>query len=209
MIPSKEDKITVKVESYKHNKSLQLTLNWDADINDWVDAFKTVLIHQTFCEDTIKELFESWHEYDEDKRFESWHEYDEDKRETFTENAIQDELYNQLDAVNKQQPVDWRSVLAKAEEQLQEARDYADRLVEHKDMVCLPADLANLREANAAFAIENHDLKERCDKLNGIILACHRAFIGGSDFVQSEARRLAEEAVNELVYNNVNDRSRD
>ena len=65
MIPSKEDKITVKVESYKHNKSLQLTLNWDADINDWVDAFKTVLIHQTFCEDTIKELFELWHEYDE------------------------------------------------------------------------------------------------------------------------------------------------
>ena len=95
------------------------------------------------------------------------------------------------------------------EEQLQQANEYADRLVEHKDMVCLPADLANLREANAAFAIENHDLKERCDKLNGVILACHRAFIGGSDFVQSEARRLSEEAVNELNYNNVNDRSRD
>ena len=68
MVPRKEDKITVKVESYKHNKSLQLTLNWDADINDWVDAFKTILIHQTFGEDTVKELFEPWHEYDEDKR---------------------------------------------------------------------------------------------------------------------------------------------
>lgn len=62
MVPSKEDKITVKVESYKHNKSLQLTLNWDADVDDWVDAFKTILIHQTFGEDTVKELFEPWHE---------------------------------------------------------------------------------------------------------------------------------------------------
>jgi len=68
MSPSKEDKITVKVESFTHNKSLQLTLNWDADINDWVDAFKTILIHQTFSEDTVKELFEPWQEYDEDKR---------------------------------------------------------------------------------------------------------------------------------------------
>ena len=68
MVPSKEDKITVKVESYKHNKSLQLTLNWDADVDDWVDAFKTILIHQTFGEDTVKELFEPWHEYAEDKR---------------------------------------------------------------------------------------------------------------------------------------------
>ena len=62
MVPNKEDKITVKVESYKHNKSLQLTLNWDADVDDWVDAFKTILIHQTFGEDTVKELFEPWHE---------------------------------------------------------------------------------------------------------------------------------------------------
>ena len=45
------------------------------------------------------------------------------------------------------------------ERELQEANDYADRLVEHKDMVCLPADLKNLREANAHFAIENELLK--------------------------------------------------
>ena len=65
MVPSKEDKITVKVESYKHNKSLQLTLNWDADVDDWVDAFKTILIHQAFSEDTVKELFEDpWDEYE-------------------------------------------------------------------------------------------------------------------------------------------------
>jgi hypothetical protein len=38
--------------------------------------------------------------------------------------------------------------------------DYADRLVEHKDMVCLPADLQNLRNANTALAQENFELKQ-------------------------------------------------
>lgn len=57
-LPSKESKTTIIVNGYKHNRSLQLTLNWDADIDDWVDAFKTILIHQTFAEDTVKELFQ-------------------------------------------------------------------------------------------------------------------------------------------------------
>jgi hypothetical protein len=39
--------------------------------------------------------------------------------------------------------------------------DYADRLVEHKDMVCLPADLENLRNANAVLAQENFELKQQ------------------------------------------------
>jgi len=58
MIPNKDNKITIKVEGYRLNDSLQLTLNWDATIDDWVGAFKTILIHQTFPEDTVKELFE-------------------------------------------------------------------------------------------------------------------------------------------------------
>jgi len=45
--------------------------------------------------------------------------------------------------------------------QLKEAQDYADRLVAHKDMVCLPADLENLRRANSHFATENHILREQ------------------------------------------------
>jgi hypothetical protein len=53
--------------------------------------------------------------------------------------------------------------------ELQEANDYADRLVEHKDMVCLPADLANLREANARFASENAKLKEGIKGLSEIL----------------------------------------
>jgi hypothetical protein len=40
-------------------------------------------------------------------------------------------------------------------------RDYADKLVENKDMVCLPKDLENLRSANSHFATENHILKEQ------------------------------------------------
>ena len=49
--------------------------------------------------------------------------------------------------------------------ELQEAKDYADKLIDHKDMVCLPADLTNLRKANADFAMENHELQEKVDKL--------------------------------------------
>ena len=58
MIPNKDKKTTIKIEGYRLNDSLQITLNWDADINDWVNAFKTILIHQTFDEETVKELFE-------------------------------------------------------------------------------------------------------------------------------------------------------
>jgi len=43
--------------------------------------------------------------------------------------------------------------------------DYADRLVEHKDMVCLPADLANLREANTHLAIENEELRKTIKRM--------------------------------------------
>ena len=58
MIPNKDNKTTIKIEGYRLNDSLQITLNWDADINDWVNAFRTILIHQTFDEETVKELFE-------------------------------------------------------------------------------------------------------------------------------------------------------
>jgi hypothetical protein len=58
----KDKKTTITVNGYKHNSSLQLTLNWDADLEDWKQAFKTILIHQTFCEDTVKELFEDYEE---------------------------------------------------------------------------------------------------------------------------------------------------
>jgi hypothetical protein len=39
-------------------KTITLTLPWDADIEDWEDAFKTILTHQTFAPQTISELFD-------------------------------------------------------------------------------------------------------------------------------------------------------
>ena len=51
--------------------------------------------------------------------------------------------------------------LEELEAQLKEAQDYADKLVAHKDMLCLPKDLQNLRTANSQFATENHILKEQ------------------------------------------------
>ena len=55
----KNDSITVTVVNNKYlNRELHLTMNWDADINDWIETFKTILTHQTFCPETIKELFE-------------------------------------------------------------------------------------------------------------------------------------------------------
>jgi hypothetical protein len=58
-----------------------------------------------------------------------------------------------------------RYVSEELERELQQANDYADRLVAHKDMVCLPADLKNLREANGHFAAENEELKKQRDRL--------------------------------------------
>ena len=48
-------------------------------------------------------------------------------------------------------------------------KDYADRLVNHKDMICLPADLKNLRESIAKLAIENQELKKQVETLKGVI----------------------------------------
>ena len=53
------------------DRTLQLTLNAYSTIEEWIETFKTILIHQTFAEDTIKELFdrdynESCYDPDED-----------------------------------------------------------------------------------------------------------------------------------------------
>jgi len=54
----KDKRITVTVVNHtKYNSELMLSLNWDSDLDEWVSAFKTILMHQTFCEDSIKEVF--------------------------------------------------------------------------------------------------------------------------------------------------------
>jgi len=60
-------------------------------------------------------------------------------------------------------------------EQLRESQAYADKLVEHKDMICLPKDLEVLREANLGLAMELNEARATCSELvtdsNAITLA--------------------------------------
>lgn len=48
---------------------MEVEIPWDASIEDWVNVFKTVLIHQTFSEDTVKELFEPWYDTPENWKY--------------------------------------------------------------------------------------------------------------------------------------------
>jgi hypothetical protein len=50
-------KITVE-GGLSPDRSLQLTMNAYSTLEEWIEAFKVILLHQTFSEDTIKELFE-------------------------------------------------------------------------------------------------------------------------------------------------------
>ena len=56
--------IKVTVEGgYCPDRKIELTMSAEADLSDWIDTFKTILISQTFTEDTVKELFEEPTDY--------------------------------------------------------------------------------------------------------------------------------------------------
>ena len=81
-------------------------------------------------------------------------------------------LFNELNSMFNELIRDYNKLLSENIELKKEIdwfKKYTDALVEHKDMVCLPADLKNLREANAALATENEELKKKVETLNGII----------------------------------------
>ena len=61
--------------------------------------------------------------------------------------------------------------------ELEEARKYADDLVEHSNMPCLPADLRNLRQANEHFAVENERLKEEIKELDRKLKSIQALFL--------------------------------
>ena len=72
-------------------------------------------------------------------------------------------LFNELNSMLYEVLGDYNKLLAENIELKKEIdwfKKYTDALIEHKDMVCLPADLKNLREANAALATENEELKK-------------------------------------------------
>ncbi len=77
-------------------------------------------------------------------------------------------LFNELNSMLYEVLDDCNKALAMNAELLKDVewyKRYTDALVEHKDMVCLPADLRNLREANAALATENEELKKKVKEL--------------------------------------------
>ena len=77
-------------------------------------------------------------------------------------------LFNELNSMFNELIRDYNKALSENIELKKEIawfKKYTDALVEHKDMVCLPADLKNLREANAALATENEELKKKVKEL--------------------------------------------
>jgi len=56
MISPKPIKITM-TGGWHEDRSIHLTINANASIDDWVRTFKTILSYQTFDEDIVKELF--------------------------------------------------------------------------------------------------------------------------------------------------------
>jgi len=79
-----------------------------------------------------------------------------------------DKIFSQVLDI-RQELVKRTSEVEELKKQLDWYKNYADRLVEHKDMVCLPADLKNLRESNLKLATENEELKKQVETLRGII----------------------------------------
>ena len=52
------NKVKITVENLYDDKKLEVTINRFADVNDWIEVFKTIMIHQTFAHETVKDLFE-------------------------------------------------------------------------------------------------------------------------------------------------------
>jgi DNA repair exonuclease SbcCD ATPase subunit len=81
-------------------------------------------------------------------------------------------MFSELNSMFNELIRDYNNALddiVKLKSELAWYKDYADRLVAHKDMVCLPADLKNLRESNAALATENENYKNKVKTLNEVI----------------------------------------
>lgn len=79
------------------------------------------------------------------------------------------DLLEQIHTLHKQN--------ARLTQELEQANKYADDLVEHSNMPCLPADLRNLRQANEHFAAENERLKEENKELNRKLKSIQALFL--------------------------------
>lgn len=50
--------LTITVSDSSCDDKIEISLNKYSHIDDWIKVFKTIMMHQTFSEDAIKELFE-------------------------------------------------------------------------------------------------------------------------------------------------------
>ena len=73
-----------------------------------------------------------------------------------TESELIDELLQNVKTLHEEN--------ARLHSEVSRLEKYADDLVEHSNMPCLPADLRNLRTANLALATENESLKKQNKK---------------------------------------------
>ena len=81
-------------------------------------------------------------------------------------------MFSELNSMFNELIRDYNAALddiVKLKKEIDWFKKYTDKLVEHKDMVCLPADLKNLRESNAALATENEELKNKVKTLNEVV----------------------------------------
>ena len=81
-------------------------------------------------------------------------------------------MFNELNSMFNELIRDYNNALddiVKLKTEIDWYKKYTDKLVEHKDMVCLPADLKNLRESNVALATENEELKNKVKTLNEVV----------------------------------------
>lgn len=57
------DKIKITVKSTFDDAEIRLCLNRFATMDDWKHAFKTIMIHQTFCAAQVDEMFGDFEEF--------------------------------------------------------------------------------------------------------------------------------------------------
>jgi regulator of replication initiation timing len=72
-------------------------------------------------------------------------------------------VYGKYEDIKKVQSIILENEKLKLE--LEYYKKYADTLVDHANLPCLPADLRNLRQANYDLSIENENLKKENDRL--------------------------------------------
>ena len=56
-------KIKITVNNTYDDREIQLSLNRFSSVDDWKHAFKTIMIHETFCAAQVDEMFGDFEEY--------------------------------------------------------------------------------------------------------------------------------------------------